>query len=159
MSYQFEIETRQIIYWKRQCFFVLQLKTQNSKRYQRRQSWSRALKCKNNGFPPTPSKLEFYRFNKEHARILGLSPRTNLDATTFLQFTCDHWQIENGLHWVKDITLQEDYPPRWGGCAPSSWAVFNSFLIPLARCLGTRTIPDCIRDRATQVHQVFHWLT
>lgn len=83
----------------------------------------------------------------------------NLDAPTFLQLTRDHWQIENGLHWVKDVTLQEDYPPRRGGFAPISWAVFNSFLITLARRLGARTIPDCIRDLANQVHQVFRWLT
>jgi predicted transposase YbfD/YdcC len=28
------------------------------------------------------------------------------------------FKIENGLHWVKDVTLQEDYPSRRGGFAP-----------------------------------------
>ena len=60
---------------------------------------------------------------------------------------------------VKDVTLQEDYPPRRGGYAPISWAIFNSFVITLARRLGCRTVPDCIRDLANQVHQVFLWLT
>jgi predicted transposase YbfD/YdcC len=82
-----------------------------------------------------------------------------LDATTFLELIRNHWQIENGLHWVKDVTLQEDYPPRRGGYAPISWAIFNSFVITLARRLGCRTVPDCIRDLANQVHQVFLWLT
>jgi len=82
-----------------------------------------------------------------------------LDATAFLELIRQHWQIENGLHWVKDVTLQEDYPPRRGGHAPISWAIFNSFLITLARRLGCRTLPDCIRALANQVHQVFHWLT
>lgn len=82
-----------------------------------------------------------------------------LDATAFLELTRTHWQIENGLHWVKDVTLQEDYPPRRGGYAPISWAIFNSFLITLARRLGCRTVPDCMRELANQVHQVFHWLT
>lgn len=82
-----------------------------------------------------------------------------LDATAFLDLIRQHWQIENGLHWVKDVTLQEDYPPRRGGFAPISWAVLNSFLITLARRLGFRTLPDCIRDLANQVHRVFHWLT
>ncbi|PZO47421.1 MAG: ISAs1 family transposase, partial [Phormidesmis priestleyi] len=49
-----------------------------------------------------------------------------LDATIFLDLTRSHWQIENGLHWVKDVTLQEDDPPRRGGYAPISWAIFNS---------------------------------
>ncbi|MCY7278594.1 MAG: ISAs1 family transposase [Phormidesmis sp. CAN_BIN44] len=82
-----------------------------------------------------------------------------LDAPAFLELTRSHWQIENGLHWVKDVTLQEDDPPRRGGYAPISWAIFNSFLITLARRLGCRTLPDCIRDLANQVHQVFRWLT
>lgn len=82
-----------------------------------------------------------------------------LDATAFLELIRTHWQIENGLHWVKDVTLQEDYPPRRGGYAPISWAIFNSFLITLARRLGCRTVPDGIRKLANQVHQVFRWLT
>jgi len=82
-----------------------------------------------------------------------------LDAPEFLELTRSHWQIENGLHWVKDVTLHEDDPPRRGGYAPISWAIFNSFLITLARRLGCRTLPDCIRHLANQVHQVFRWLT
>lgn len=35
-----------------------------------------------------------------------------LSATEFLQHIREHWHIENGLHWVKDVTLHEDNPPR-----------------------------------------------
>jgi predicted transposase YbfD/YdcC len=82
-----------------------------------------------------------------------------LEAADFLELTRQHWQVEAGLHWVKDVTLKEDYPPRRGGNAPISWAVFNSFLITLARRLDCRTLPDCIRGLANQIHQVFRWLT
>lgn len=82
----------------------------------------------------------------------------NLQATEFLHLIRLHWQIENGLHWVKDVTLHEDYPPRRGGFAPISWAVVNSFLITLARRLNHRTLPDCIRDLTNPVEQVFAWL-
>jgi predicted transposase YbfD/YdcC len=94
-------------------------------------------------------------FQEEQCYLSNLT----LDATAFLELTRSHWQIENGLHWVKDVTLAEDDPPRRGGFAPISWAVFNSFLITLARRLGCRTLPDCIRALANQVHQVFRWLT
>ncbi len=83
----------------------------------------------------------------------------NLEAAECLHLIRLHWQIENGLHWVKDVTLREDYPPRRGGFAPISWAVINSFLITLARRLNHRTLPDCIRDLTNQVEQVFAWLT
>lgn len=82
-----------------------------------------------------------------------------LDAMTFLEVARTHWQIENGLHWVKDVTLEEDDPPRRGGFAPINWAVFNSFLITLARRLNCRTLPDAQRELANQVQQVFLWLT
>jgi predicted transposase YbfD/YdcC len=94
-------------------------------------------------------------FHEEQCYLSNLP----LAAPAFLNLTRSHWQIENGLHWVKDVTLKEDYPPRRGGFAPISWAVFNSFLITLARRLGCRTLPDGIRESANQVHQVFLWLT
>jgi predicted transposase YbfD/YdcC len=94
-------------------------------------------------------------FEEEHCYLSNL----DRDAMAFLELTRSHWQIENGLHWVKDVTLHEDDPPRRGGYAPISWAVFNSFLITLVRRLGCRTVPDGIRELANQVHQVFRWLT
>jgi predicted transposase YbfD/YdcC len=82
-----------------------------------------------------------------------------VDAATFMIWIRDHWQIENGLHWVKDVTFQEDYPPRRGGHAPISWAILHSFMITLARRMGTRTVPEAMRLLANQVQKVFHWLT
>ena len=81
-----------------------------------------------------------------HAHLLGQRIR-------------DHWRIENCLHWVKDVTLQEDFPPRRGGHAPISWAVLNSFLITVARRLGTRTFPQARRQLANQLQYVFRLLT
>lgn len=89
----------------------------------------------------------FYLSNAQH------------EARVFLEWIRSHWSIENGLHWVKDVTFKEDDPPRRGGQAPLSWAVVHSFLITLARRLGMRTVPDCQRDLANQVHEVFSWLT
>lgn len=80
-------------------------------------------------------------------------------AQTFMTLVRDHWQIENGLHWVKDVTLHEDDPPRRGGYAPISWAVLNSFMITIARKLDTPTVPAAMRLLANQVSKVFHLLT
>lgn len=81
-----------------------------------------------------------------------------LDATEFLRRIRQHWHIENGLHWVKDVTFNEDNPLRRGGHAPVTWAIFHSFCITLARRLHFRTVPDCLRDFANQVAQVFQLL-
>jgi predicted transposase YbfD/YdcC len=77
------------------------------------------------------------------------------EAQQFGEAIRGHWGIENGLHWVKDVTFHEDYPLRRGGHAPVSWAIFHSFAITIARRQGFRTIPDCLRHLANQVHQVF----
>jgi predicted transposase YbfD/YdcC len=79
-------------------------------------------------------------------------------ATQLLAASRQHWQIENGLHWVKDVTFQEDYPPQRGGFAPIHWAILNSFCITLARRQGWRTVPQAMRAWANQLHQVFHFL-
>lgn len=79
-------------------------------------------------------------------------------APQLLQASRQHWQIENGLHWVKDVTFNEDYPPQRGGFAPVHWAILNTFAITLARRQGWRTVPQALRAWANQLHQVFHFL-
>ena len=81
------------------------------------------------------------------------------DAQQIGQRIRDHWHIENSLHWVKDVTLDEDFPPRRGGHSPISWAVLNTFLITVARQLGTRTFPQAKRQLANQLQFVFRLLT
>lgn len=79
-------------------------------------------------------------------------------ASQLLVATRQHWQIENGLHWVKDVTFEEDYPIRRSGHAPVNWAILNTFCITLARRQGWRTVPQALRAWANQLHQVFHFL-
>jgi len=47
----------------------------------------------------------------------------SLSAQQLLADTQGHWGIENRLHWVKDVTFAEDFPPRRGGNAPVNWAI------------------------------------
>lgn len=92
-----------------------------------------------------------------HERHCYLSS-AEFEAETFLNLIRGHWRIENGLHWVKDVTFQEDYPPRIGGQAPLTWAILNTFCITIARRQGFRTVPDCQRELANQVRRVFNLL-
>jgi predicted transposase YbfD/YdcC len=79
-------------------------------------------------------------------------------AAQLLAASRQHWQIENGLHWVKDVTFKEDYPEQRGGHAPVTWAILNTFCITLARRQGWRTVPQALRAWANQLDQVFHFL-
>lgn len=91
----------------------------------------------------------------ETVYYLGSAPWT---ATDLLHGSRQHWQVENELHWVKDVTFEEDYPPRRGGHAPLTWSIFNTFAITLARRQGWRTVPQALRAWANQLHQVFSFL-
>lgn len=79
-------------------------------------------------------------------------------ASNLLNATRGHWQIENGLHWVKDVTFREDNPVRRGGHAPVNWAILNTFCITLARRQGSRTVPQALRSWANKIQKVFDFL-
>jgi predicted transposase YbfD/YdcC len=79
-------------------------------------------------------------------------------ADTYMALIRGHWAIENRLHWVKDVTFFEDYPPRLGGHAPVNWAIFFTWIITLVRRAGIRTVPQALRLWANRVEDVFSFL-
>lgn len=79
-------------------------------------------------------------------------------AADFLRHIQHHWRIENRLHWVRDVTFDEDHA-RPGGNAPVIWAILNCFLICIVRQLAYRTIPQGIRALTNQLKQVYAILT
>jgi predicted transposase YbfD/YdcC len=81
-----------------------------------------------------------------------------LPADTYMTFIRGHWAIENRLHWVKDVTFAEDYPPRLGGHAPVNWAIIFTWIVTLVRRAGIRTVPQALRFWANQVDTVFSFL-
>ena len=78
-----------------------------------------------------------------------------LEAQQLLSDIQGHWGIENRLHWVRDVTFQEDFPPRRGGNAPVNWSILHNFFITIARKLCFRTIPQAQRALSNQLHKVF----
>ncbi|MEH1977124.1 MAG: ISAs1 family transposase [Nostoc sp.] len=78
-----------------------------------------------------------------------------LEAQQLLSDIHLSWGIENRLHWVRDVTFQEDFPPRRGGNAPVNWSILHNFFITIARKLCFRTIPQAQRALSNQLHKVF----
>jgi predicted transposase YbfD/YdcC len=70
-------------------------------------------------------------FHERQYYICSLSKQ----AQQLLADTQGHWGIENRLHWVRDVTFREDFPPRQGGNAPVNWAILHNFFITIARYL------------------------
>jgi predicted transposase YbfD/YdcC len=59
-----------------------------------------------------------------------------------------HWQIENKLHWVRDVTFAEDHSQVRTGSAPQVMATFRNLAISLHRLAGATNIVAALRHHA-----------
>lgn len=68
---------------------------------------------------------------------------TNLDPqqatpSQLLALNRGHWCIENRLHWVRDVTFDEDRSQVRKGHGPQVLAAMRNFVISLLRRISTR---------------------
>jgi predicted transposase YbfD/YdcC len=72
-------------------------------------------------------------------------PPDAADAARLLTLIRGHWQIENGLHYVKDVTLGEDRSLIHKGNGPSVMAILRDTVVSLLHRAGWRTIAERLR--------------
>ena len=60
-------------------------------------------------------------------------PATDADARRLLSLSRGHWGIENRLHWVRDVTFDEDRSQVRTGAAPQVLAGLRNLVISLVR--------------------------
>lgn len=56
-----------------------------------------------------------------------------------------HWSIENGLHWVRDVTFDEDRSQVRAGHAPQNLATLRNVVIGILRIAGATNIASALR--------------
>ena len=61
-----------------------------------------------------------------------------------------HWTIENKLHWVRDVTFDEDRSQVRSGNAPQVMAALRNIAISLLRLRQTTNIAAALRRYAAQ---------
>lgn len=76
--------------------------------------------------------------------ITSLPPAV-ADARRLLALVRGHWQIENGLHYVKDVTLGEDRSLIHKGNGPSVMAILRDTVVSVLHRAGGRTIAERLR--------------
>ena len=76
-------------------------------------------------------------------------------AEQFHRIIRGHWCIENQLHWVKDVTFNEDHAPQTGRNATANWSVVRNIFISLARTLKFTSMAAAKRQFANQLHKIF----
>jgi predicted transposase YbfD/YdcC len=70
------------------------------------------------------------------------------ERATLAAWVCGHWEIENRLHWVRDVTYQEDKSLVRTGNAPCVMASLRSLAISLLRLDGHASIAAANRHHA-----------
>jgi len=63
-----------------------------------------------------------------------------------------HWQIENGLQYVKDVTLGEDRSLIHKGNGPSNMAILRDTVVSVLHRAGWRTIAERLRFYSGNPH-------
>jgi len=80
-------------------------------------------------------------------------PRVCADAAFVLDRVRDHWIIENGSHYVRDVTFAEDHSQVRTGSIPQVMATFRSTAISLLRTSGEANIAAACRRLAAHPWQ------
>jgi len=68
-------------------------------------------------------------------------PADKLEPATLLQLARDHWQIENRLHHVRDVTFGEDASRVRTGSAPQIMAELRNAVLTTIRQTGQKPRP------------------
>lgn len=84
--------------------------------------------------------------------ITSLSPE-QADATRLEQLWRGHWQIENGLHHVRDVTLGEDACQVRMDRAPANLAACRNTALNLLRRAGVTNVAAALRRHAMYPRQ------
>lgn len=66
-------------------------------------------------------------------------PPERADAATLLRFQRGHWPIENGLHYVRDVTFDQDRSTVRSDAAPQVMAASRNLAIARLRRSGLRS--------------------
>lgn len=82
---------------------------------------------------------------------------TSLDAqratpARLLALNRGHWTIENSLHWVRDVTFDEDRSRVRRQSAPRLMATLRNLAISIFRLAGERNIAQALRRFAARPH-------
>lgn len=81
------------------------------------------------------------RCSREVIYAITSLPADKLDPAALLQLSRDHWQIENCLFHVRDVTFNEDACRVRSGAAPEVLAEFRNTCLTLIRRAGAKPRP------------------
>ena len=82
--------------------------------------------------------------------------KKDADARRLLSLSRGHWGIENRLHWVRDVTFDEDRSQVRTGAAPQVLAGLRNLVISLVRRAGHSNVAAALRRHNAHLSEAFH---
>lgn len=81
-----------------------------------------------------------------------------VDAARLLQYRRGHWHIENSIHYVRDVTFDEDRSQVHRGNAPHVYGTIRNLVIALCRRHGETNIARARRLFAAHPRCALRWV-
>jgi len=80
----------------------------------------------------------------------------NSNAFLYEQGVRSHWQIENSLHWVKDVTLKEDVSKIKKGNAPQNISTIKSMSLNIFRGNDFTNMAEAMRMVSNDIKVLYN---
>jgi hypothetical protein len=87
---------------------------------------------------------------REMAYAITSLSRERGEPLQLIKLWREHWHIENRLHWVRDVTFDEDRSQVRAGHIPQVMAAFRNVAISLMRLMGASNIAAACRRYAAR---------
>src|SRR4051794_32679496 len=97
--------------------------------------------------------------SQETVYIVTSLTHRQVTPTQLAAYVRGQWSIENGLHWVRDMTQREDASQVRTGHAPQTFAAPRTLVTTLSRPDGRGNTPAAHRHYADQPHLIGPTLT
>jgi predicted transposase YbfD/YdcC len=132
-----------------------------------RRIWS---SCELNGYVDFPYTAQVFVIQRESTEIATQRSRTETaygitslkpqqaNPERLLSLSRNHWSIENRLHWVRDVTFDEDRCRIRKGAGAQVMATLRNLAISLLRIAGATNIAKALRHCARMNFDVIRFL-
>jgi predicted transposase YbfD/YdcC len=102
----------------------------------------------------TTTKLDGMPLRHEVAFGITSLSATKASPSRLLDLNRGHWGIENRLHWVRDVTFDEDRSQVRKGAGAQAMAALRNLAIGLLRRAGCTNIAAALRHCVHHVEKV-----
>ncbi len=103
---------------------------------------------------PKPTHKARY-YEKTHYYILSRMMESAQQAAVLIR---NHWWIENRLHWVKDVLMNEDHNRIREEQAAKNLSLLKNMVLNVVKAKGFSSLKDTTGRYAHNIKELYSWL-